>query len=213
MTQQEASWVASLSMLGAWFGAMIGDWVMRRGRRLALRVTSLPLAVVWILTGIAPCVELVYVTSFIGGLCCSVITMVAQVYLYIYMYTRFFRVDLVSRLIFPGIHIGNLDAGHQGLPVGYAEGAGPRGRVVVVHSRHVLELEAKRPPGGNSALDALFGDPVYTRDAVVSRSERERRRGCEQLAVAARRSRRHTSRAPGNVFKFPCDDSTSGRRI
>lgn len=79
VTQQEASWVASLSMLGAWFGAMIGDWVMRRGRRLALRVTSLPLAVVWILTGIAPCVELVYVTSFIGGLCCSVITMVAQV--------------------------------------------------------------------------------------------------------------------------------------
>lgn len=133
--------------------------------------------------------------------------MVAQVYLYIYMYTRFFRVDLVSRLIFPGIHIGNLDAGHQGLPVGYAEGTGPRGRVVVVHSRHVLELEAKRPPGGNSALDALFGDPVYTRDAVVSRSERERRRGCEQLAVAARRSRRHTSRAPGNVFEFPCDDS------
>lgn len=89
MTQQEASWVASLSMLGAWFGAMIGDWVMRRGRRLALRVTSLPLAVVWILTGIAPCVELVYVTSFIGGLCCSVITMVAQVYLYIYVYTVF----------------------------------------------------------------------------------------------------------------------------
>ncbi|XP_076226371.1 facilitated trehalose transporter Tret1-2 homolog isoform X1 [Nomia melanderi] len=78
VTQQEASWVASLSMLGAWFGAMIGDWIMRRGRRLALRVTSMPLAAVWIFTGIAPCVELVYVTSFIGGLCCSVITMVAQ---------------------------------------------------------------------------------------------------------------------------------------
>ncbi|KAL6421684.1 hypothetical protein ACFW04_012053 [Cataglyphis niger] len=79
VTQQEASWVASLSMLGAWFGAMIGDWIMRRGRRLALRATSLPLAAAWILTGVAPCVELVYVTSFIGGLCCSVITMVAQV--------------------------------------------------------------------------------------------------------------------------------------
>lgn len=88
MTQQEASWVASLSMLGAWFGAMIGDWVMRRGRRLALRVTSLPLAVVWILTGIAPCVELVYVTSFIGGLCCSVITMVAQVSRIICIYIK-----------------------------------------------------------------------------------------------------------------------------
>lgn len=66
-------------MLGAWFGAMIGDWIMRRGRRLALRATSLPLAAAWVVTGVAPCVELVYVTSFIGGLCCSVITMVAQV--------------------------------------------------------------------------------------------------------------------------------------
>ncbi|XP_008546660.1 facilitated trehalose transporter Tret1-2 homolog isoform X1 [Microplitis demolitor] len=80
-TKQEASWVASLSMLGAGFGAMIGDWIMRRGRRLALRLTSLPLAAVWILTGIAPCVELVFTTSFIGGLCCAVITMVAQVYI------------------------------------------------------------------------------------------------------------------------------------
>ncbi|KAG7203031.1 hypothetical protein KM043_010156 [Ampulex compressa] len=81
VTQQEASWVASLSMLGAWLGAMIGDWIMRRGRRLALRASSLPLAAAWILTGVAPRVELVYVTSFIGGLCCSVITMVAQVYI------------------------------------------------------------------------------------------------------------------------------------
>lgn len=46
---------------------------------MALRMTSLPLAAAWVITGVAPCVELVYVTSFIGGLCCSVITMVAQV--------------------------------------------------------------------------------------------------------------------------------------
>lgn len=93
VTLQEASWVASLSMLGAWFGAMIGDWIMRKGRRLALRLTSLPLAAAWILTGVAPCLELIYTTSFIGGLCCSVITMVAQVYIYntIYntLYTEF----------------------------------------------------------------------------------------------------------------------------
>ncbi|KAK0074916.1 hypothetical protein PV325_007640, partial [Microctonus aethiopoides] len=81
VTKQEVSWVASLSMLGAWFGAMIGDWIMRRGRRLALRLTSLPLAAVWILTGIAPCVELVFTTSFLGGFCCAIITMVAQVYI------------------------------------------------------------------------------------------------------------------------------------
>ena len=79
VSPQEASWVASLSMLGAWFGAMIGDWLMRRGRRLALRMTSLPLTACWIVTGVAPCVELVYTASFVAGLCCSVITMVAQV--------------------------------------------------------------------------------------------------------------------------------------
>ncbi|XP_017762218.1 PREDICTED: facilitated trehalose transporter Tret1-2 homolog, partial [Eufriesea mexicana] len=112
VTQQEASWVASLSMLGAWFGAMIGVWIMRRGRRLALRVTSFPLAVVWILTGIAPCVELVYVTSFIGGLCCSVITMVAQVY--------------ISEISMPGIR-GCLSAmlkvlGHVGVLLSYIAG-------------------------------------------------------------------------------------------
>lgn len=79
VTQQEASWIASLSMLGAWFGAMFGERIMRKGRRTALRVTSLPLAAAWIVTGIALCVELIYITSFVGGLCCSIITMVAQV--------------------------------------------------------------------------------------------------------------------------------------
>ncbi|KYN06045.1 Facilitated trehalose transporter Tret1-1, partial [Cyphomyrmex costatus] len=112
VTQQEASWVASLSMLGAWFGAMIGDWIMRRGRRLALRMTSLPLAAAWVLTGVAPCVELVYITSFIGGLCCSVITMVAQVY--------------ISEISMPGIR-GCLSAmlkvlGHVGVLLSYIAG-------------------------------------------------------------------------------------------
>ncbi|XP_044006249.1 facilitated trehalose transporter Tret1-like isoform X2 [Aphidius gifuensis] len=79
--EQDMSWVASLSMLGAGCGALIGDWIMRRGRKLALQLTSLPLAAAWILTGFAPCIELVFVTSFIGGLCSALITMVAQVYI------------------------------------------------------------------------------------------------------------------------------------
>lgn len=79
ITQQEASWLASLSMLGAWFGAMLGDWVMRKGRRLALRMSCLPLALAWLVTGFSPYVELIYVMSFVGGLCCSIIAMVAQV--------------------------------------------------------------------------------------------------------------------------------------
>ncbi|KAF7381244.1 hypothetical protein HZH68_016119 [Vespula germanica] len=112
VTTQEASWVASLSMLGAWCGAMIGNWIMRRGRRVALRVTSLPLAAAWILTGVAPCVEVVYCTSFLGGLFCSVITMVAQVY--------------ISEISMPGIR-GCLSAmlkvlGHVGVLLSYIAG-------------------------------------------------------------------------------------------
>ncbi|XP_012285386.1 facilitated trehalose transporter Tret1-2 homolog isoform X2 [Orussus abietinus] len=112
VTKQEASWVASLSMLGAWFGAMIGDWIMRRGRRLALRVTSLPLTTAWILTAVAPYVQLVYLTSFVGGLCCSVIMMVTQVY--------------ISEISMPGIR-GCLSAmlkvvGHVGVLLSYMAG-------------------------------------------------------------------------------------------
>lgn len=127
--------MASLSMLGAWFGAMIGDWIMRRGRRLALRVTSLPLAAAWVITGVAPRVELVYVTSFIGGFCCSVITMVAQVRL---METERLEIDrcvarvnflpqvYISEISMPGIR-GCLSAmlkvlGHVGVLLSYIAG-------------------------------------------------------------------------------------------
>ncbi|XP_043480008.1 facilitated trehalose transporter Tret1-2 homolog isoform X1 [Leptopilina heterotoma] len=113
VSPQEASWIASLSLLGAWFGAMIGDWIMRKGRRLALRMTSLPLVACWVLTGVAPCVELIYTASFVGGLCCSVITMVAQVY--------------ISEISLPGIR-GCLSAilkvlGHVGVLLSYIAGS------------------------------------------------------------------------------------------
>jgi len=189
-------------MLGAWFGAMIGDWIMRRGRRLALRATSLPLAAAWVLTGVAPCVELVYVTSFIGGLCCSVITMVAQVRkgkkLSSRQLSRFPIADLTSFLASPGVHIGDLDAGHPRMPVGDAEGAGPRWRLAVLHSRHVPQLAAKRAAGRRRAVDALPGDPLHTGDPVVPGAERQGRRGRQQSAVATRRPGRHTARAAGN---------------
>lgn len=177
-------------MLGAWFGAMIGDWIMRRGRRLALRATSLPLAGAWVLTGVAPCVELVYVTSFIGGLCCSVITMVAQVKEKkeknkVNRPDRSSRncptdVCIVRRASFmTGVHIGNLDARHPRLFVGDVEGAGSRRCPAVVHSRYISELAAKRATGRHRAVDALFGNSLYTGDTVVPRPERERRRGRE----------------------------------
>ncbi|KAJ8674200.1 hypothetical protein QAD02_005462 [Eretmocerus hayati] len=113
VTKQQASWVASLSLLGAFVGAMFGDWVMRKGRRLALRMTSMPLAAAWVLTGIAPRLEIIYMTSFVGGLCCSVITMVAQVY--------------ISEISLPGIR-GCLSAmlkvlGHVGVLLSYVAGS------------------------------------------------------------------------------------------
>lgn len=74
-----------------------------------------------------------------------------------------------------GIHIGNLDARHPRLFVGDVEGAGSRRRPAVVHSRYISELAAKRPTGRRRAVDALFGDPLYTRDTVVPRAERQRR--------------------------------------
>lgn len=77
-----------------------------------------------------------------------------------------------------GVHIRNLDAWYQGLPVGDAEGARSRRRVIVVHSRHVPELAAKRAAGSSGPVDALFGHSLYTGDAVVPRSAWQRRRGC-----------------------------------
>lgn len=107
------SWVASLSMLGAGCGALIGDWIMRRGRKLALQLTSLPLAAAWILTGFAPCIELVFVTSFIGGLCSALITMVAQVNILLLLidssksltiYNAFFFFSINFRFIYQKFH-------------------------------------------------------------------------------------------------------------
>ncbi|XP_046482018.1 facilitated trehalose transporter Tret1 isoform X1 [Neodiprion pinetum] len=113
VTKQQASWVASLSMLGAFFGAIIGGWILRRGRRLALLVTSLPLTASWVLTVVAPTVKLIYTTSLIGGLCCSIIMMVTQVY--------------ISEISTPGIR-GCLSAvlkvvGHVGMLLTYIAGA------------------------------------------------------------------------------------------
>lgn len=73
-----------------------------------------------------------------------------------------------------GVHIGNLDAGHPRVFVGDAESARSRRRLAIVHSRHIYELAAKRATSGHSAVDALSGDPLYTRDTVVPRAKRQR---------------------------------------
>lgn len=102
VSDQQASWVASLSLLGkydpntisnltlihinlklliigALFGGVMGGVAMRHGRRKVLLVMSLPFSLSWILTVFATSVEMMFFTSFMGGFCCSIVSMVSQV--------------------------------------------------------------------------------------------------------------------------------------
>lgn len=79
VTNQQASWVASLSLLGALFGAIFGGLAMKFGRRNVLLATAVPFSVSWILTVFAVNVQMMYATSFIAGFCCAIILTVSQV--------------------------------------------------------------------------------------------------------------------------------------
>lgn len=78
---QQASWVASLSLLGALFGGITGGAAMRCGRRRLLLIVSAPLSASWMATVFAISVEVICVTSFVGGFCVAIVQMVTQVIL------------------------------------------------------------------------------------------------------------------------------------
>lgn len=63
VTDQEASWVASLSLLGALFGGMFGGLAMQYGRKRVLALMSLPFSLSWILTVFAKSVETMFITG------------------------------------------------------------------------------------------------------------------------------------------------------
>lgn len=79
VTQQQASWVASLSLLGALFGAIFGGIAMKFGRKKVLVITSIPFSASWLLTVFANSVETMFASGFIGGFCCAIILLVSQV--------------------------------------------------------------------------------------------------------------------------------------
>jgi facilitated trehalose transporter len=79
VSDQEASWVASLSLLGALFGGMFGGMAMQHGRKRVLAVISLPFSLSWILTVFAKSVETMFITAFIGGFCCAIVNLCTQV--------------------------------------------------------------------------------------------------------------------------------------
>ncbi|XP_052126812.1 facilitated trehalose transporter Tret1-2 homolog [Frankliniella occidentalis] len=80
VSPQQASWVASLSLLGALFGGLLGGMAMRYGRRKVLLVTAVPFSASWLVTVFATSVEMMFVTAFVGGFCCSIVLLVTQVY-------------------------------------------------------------------------------------------------------------------------------------
>ncbi|XP_068624160.1 facilitated trehalose transporter Tret1-like [Battus philenor] len=81
LTDQQASWLASLSFLGALFGGMAGGAAMRHGRRRVLSLAAAPCSVSWLLTVVATSVRMMCITAFLGGFCCSILTMLSQVYI------------------------------------------------------------------------------------------------------------------------------------
>ncbi|XP_021703532.1 facilitated trehalose transporter Tret1 [Aedes aegypti] len=113
VNDQQASWIASLSLLGALFGGMFGGVAMQYGRKRVLALMSLPFSLSWILTVFAKSVETMFFTAFVGGFCCAIVSTVTQVY--------------ISEISSPDIR-GFLSAiqkiaGHLGMLISYMLGA------------------------------------------------------------------------------------------
>ncbi|KAL7639334.1 UNVERIFIED_CONTAM: hypothetical protein RMT77_009834 [Armadillidium vulgare] len=81
ITPEEGSWIASLSLLGAFFGGLPGGLAMKLGRRRILFIVALPFTLFWYLTVFANCVQMVYASSFLCGLCSAIVSLVTPVYI------------------------------------------------------------------------------------------------------------------------------------
>ncbi|XP_047539807.1 facilitated trehalose transporter Tret1-like isoform X4 [Vanessa atalanta] len=69
LTESEASWVASLLCLGAFWGAVPAGLISEHfGRKKTLLYLALPLVVSWILVASSPNVYGIYVGRFVGGM-------------------------------------------------------------------------------------------------------------------------------------------------
>ena len=73
ITEQQGSWIASLSLLGALFGGLCSGLIIKHGRRKTLILVSIPFSVSWAFTLFAYCVEMIYATAFIAGFCSAII--------------------------------------------------------------------------------------------------------------------------------------------
>lgn len=81
ISKNQGSWVASLSLLGAFFGSLPAGMSINWGRKRVLCLVSIPFALSWIITGIATNVYMLYVAAILGGICTAIISVVTPVYI------------------------------------------------------------------------------------------------------------------------------------
>jgi len=81
ISEQEGSWIASLSLLGALFGGLLSSQVLKGGRRACLLVVALPFSASWCLTVFATSVQMIYSTAFLAGICSAIVNIISQVYI------------------------------------------------------------------------------------------------------------------------------------
>ncbi|XP_018015398.1 facilitated trehalose transporter Tret1-like isoform X2 [Hyalella azteca] len=81
INDDQGSWVASLSLLGAFFGGVPGGLAMKFGRQKILLIVSLPFCLSWMLTVFANNVYMVYASAFLCGVCSAIISLVTPVYI------------------------------------------------------------------------------------------------------------------------------------
>ena len=81
ITEDQGSWIASLSLLGALLGGLLSGIVLRYGRRNTLLLVSIPFSSSWLLTVFASSVEMIFCTAFLAGFCSGIVSIVSQVYI------------------------------------------------------------------------------------------------------------------------------------
>ena len=80
ITQQQGSWIASLSLLGALFGGLCSSLIIKHGRRKTLMFVSIPLSISWAFTLFAFNVEMIFASAFVAGFCSAIVQVSSYVY-------------------------------------------------------------------------------------------------------------------------------------
>ncbi|KAK2713778.1 facilitated trehalose transporter Tret1-like [Artemia franciscana] len=81
VSPQEGSWIASLSVLGAFVGGPFGGFFMKFGRKRVLLSVCVPFSFCWLLTVFANSVKVLYCAAFLCGFFSAIILLVTHVYI------------------------------------------------------------------------------------------------------------------------------------